>query len=132
VIVVDASVVANALGDHGPDGDAARSVLRGDADVAAPDLVDVETMSVFRRRWLSGDLSTERFRSAAGDLADLPLLRYPARPFVDRVFALRSNLTPYDAVYVALAETLGCPLVTADARLAGAPGIECPVTLLHA
>jgi len=132
VIVVDASVVATALGDDGDDGAAARSALRGDPDLAAPDLVDLETLSVLRRRWLAGDLTVRRFRSAVLDLADLPIVRYPALPFVLRAYELRANLTPYDAVYVGLAEALGCALLTGDARLASARGRRCPVRVLRA
>jgi predicted nucleic acid-binding protein len=47
-----------------------------------------------------------------------------------RVFELRANLTAYDATYVGLAEALGCELVTADGRLAGAPGVGCPIKVL--
>jgi predicted nucleic acid-binding protein len=47
-----------------------------------------------------------------------------------RAYELRANLTAYDASYVALAEGLGCPLLTADARLSRAPGIRCPVDVL--
>jgi predicted nucleic acid-binding protein len=132
VIVVDASVVANALGDDGVDGAAARKALRSDPDLAAPDLIDVETVSVFRKRWLAGDLPTRRFRAAVEDLNDLPLARHPALPFMLRAYELRSNLTPYDAVYVALAEAFRCPLLTADARMATAPGARCEVRVVRA
>ena len=47
-----------------------------------------------------------------------------------RVWALRHNVSAYDASYVALADALDCPLLTADARLAGAPGPNCPITLV--
>jgi len=36
----------------------------------------------------------------------------------------------YDAAYVALAELLGIDLLTADARLASAPGIRCAVEVI--
>jgi predicted nucleic acid-binding protein len=131
VIVVDASVLANALGDDGADGAAARGALRSDPDVAAPDLVDVEILSVLRKRWLAGDLTVRRFRSAVLDLADLPIARYPALPFVLRAYELRGNLAPCEPVYVGLAEALGCALLTGDARLAAAPGPRCPVRVLR-
>ncbi|GIU99356.1 MAG: hypothetical protein KatS3mg014_0972 [Actinomycetota bacterium] len=57
-------------------------------------------------------------------------MRYPHLPFGDRIWALRRNLTPYNAVYVALAEALACPFVTADARLPRAPGLRCSVEVL--
>jgi predicted nucleic acid-binding protein len=50
-------------------------------------------------------------------------------PFSARVWALKDTLPVYDAWYVALAEWLGTELVTADTRLAGAPGPRCPVRL---
>jgi predicted nucleic acid-binding protein len=127
VIVVDASVVANAVADDGPDGDAIRDRLRDARDLSAPDLVDVETVSALRRRWLAKDLTGRRFRAAVDDLVALPIVRYPTRQLLPRAFELRSNVTPYDAVYVALAEELGRPLFTADLRLARAPGLRCAV-----
>jgi len=131
VIVVDASVVANALADDGADGSIARRRLTGAGDLAAPDLVDVETTAVLRKRWIAGDLSDQRFSDAIGDLEDLELTRYPTLPLARRAFELRSNLTAYDAVYVALAELLGCVLLTADQRLASTPTIGCAVEVMR-
>lgn len=131
MIVADASIVANAVGDGGADGAAARAVLRAERDLAAPDLVDVETVSVLRRRWLAGDLTARRFRSAIADLGDLPITRHPTSPFMPRAYELRANVTPYDAAYIGLAEALGCDLVTADARLATAPGPRCRIRIIR-
>jgi predicted nucleic acid-binding protein len=125
VIVVDASVLASALGDDAADGDSARARLRGE-DLAAPEIIDLEVASVWRRT-----LHDQRRASLAlSDLADLPLRRAPHLPLLTRCWALRHNLTPYDAAYVALAEALGVALVTADRRLARASGIECAVHVL--
>ena len=125
-------MLTNALADDGSDGTTARARLAGDGDLAAPDLVDVETVAVLRKRWIAGDLSRNRVSSAIEDLEDLDMIRYPALPLMRRAFELRDNVTVYDAVYVALAERLECALVTADQRLASAPGISCPVELLRA
>jgi predicted nucleic acid-binding protein len=130
VIVVDASVVANAVGDDGADGVAARAALRGQ-DLAAPDLLDVEVLAVLRRRWLAGDLGDSRFDAAVGDLMDLPIARQPMAGLVRRASELKANVTPYDAVYVALAEAIGVPLLTGDARLAGAPGVRAEIVVLR-
>ncbi|MGU3643686.1 type II toxin-antitoxin system VapC family toxin [Microbacterium sp. C23T] len=130
MIVVDASVVANALADDGQDGHAARSRLLQADHLLAPDLIDVETMSVFRRRWLVGALTADRFAHAVGDLIALPVERVPMRSLISRAFDLRANVTPYDAMYVALAEGLGCALLTADRRLADSPGVRCEVEVL--
>jgi predicted nucleic acid-binding protein len=131
LIVVDASILANAVGDDGQAGHVARATLLAAGEASAPDLVDVETVSVLRRRWLAGDLTARRFRSAIDDLLALPLVRVPTGPLMLRAYELRANATPYDAAYVALAEGLACALVTADARLARAPGIRCVVEVLQ-
>ncbi|MGH7338547.1 MAG: type II toxin-antitoxin system VapC family toxin, partial [Myxococcota bacterium] len=68
-----------------------------------------------------------RHATTDGVAGGMPASRYPTLPFLRRVYELRQNLTAYDAVYVALAEALGCSLVTADQRLARAPGVGCPV-----
>ena len=97
----------------------------------APDLVDVETVSVLRKRWLAGTVTDERFAAAVGDLAQLDLGRYPTLRFMRRAFELRANVTAYDSAYVALAEELGCDLLTADQRLAGATGPRCLIRVLR-
>ena len=130
MIVVDASVLANALADDGPDGASARHRLIGAGELVAPDLIDVETTAVLRRRWLAGDLTDQRFSDAIGDLEDLDLTRYPTLPLMRRAFELRSNVTAYDAAYVALAERLDCSVLTADQRLEAAPTIACAVEVL--
>ena len=132
MIVIDASVLANVVADDGKDGDAARAYVRGAGELMAPDLVDVETVSVLRRLWLAKDLSARRFRAAIEDLEVLPVERYPTLPLMARAYELRANVTVYDAAYVALAEVLACPLVTADERLAKAPGPTCTIQLLRA
>lgn len=130
MIVVDASVLANALADDGDDGDAARARLVADGELAAPDLIDVETVAVLRKRWIAGDLDDERFADAVDDLGDLDLARFPTLPLMRRAFELRSNVTAHDAAYVSLAERLDCTLLTADRRLATAAGITCRVEVL--
>jgi predicted nucleic acid-binding protein len=131
VIVVDASVLANAMADDGGDGATARVRLTDAGALAAPDLIDVETVAVLRKRWISGDLTDQRFSDAVDDLEDLDLTRYPTLPLMRRAFDLRANVTAYDAVYVALAERLKCTLLTADRRLASAPTISCTVDVLY-
>jgi predicted nucleic acid-binding protein len=130
LIVVDASVLANAIGDDGNDGRRARSELRVASDLAAPDLVDVETTAVLRKRWLAGDLSDQRFATAIQDLEDLDLDRYPTLPLMRRAYELRANVSSYDAAYVALAEVLACEVLTADRKLSNAPGPRCTIRLL--
>lgn len=125
MIVIDASVLATALGDDGQDGDAARARLSGE-ELAAPEIIDLEVMSVWRRT-----LDDERRAVfAMTDLAELPLRRAPHLALLARCWELRHNLTPYDASYVALAEALDVTMLTADRRLARAPGMRCAVELM--
>ena len=130
MIVVDASVLVNAIADDAADGGLARAALRAGGEVAAPDLVDVETVAVLRRRWLAGALSARRFSAAVEDLEALTMTRYPALPLIRRAYELRANVSAYDATYIALAEALGCDLLTADRRLAGAHAKRCAVRVL--
>jgi len=129
VVVVDASALAPALADDGPEGDVARARLRGES-LTAPELIDLETTSVIRRQLLSGQLDARRAEFALGDLTDLPLRRAPHLPLLPRCWELRQNITVYDAAYVALAELLDVVLITGDARLANAPGPRCRIDLL--
>jgi len=131
LIVVDASILSNALGDDGADGRLARRSIRQAGNLAAPDLVDVETVSVLRKRWLAGTITLHRFSVAINDLEQIDIDRYPTLPLMRRAFELRSTVTSYDAAYVALAEVLDCELLTGDAKLVKAPGPRCAIRLLH-
>lgn len=131
MIVADASVVAAAFLDDGPVGDSARKRLAADPDIHAPHLLDLEVMSVIRRKATSGDVDERRAGFALTDLEDLPIVRYPHIAFARRVWKLRHKVTVYDAVYLALAETLDCIFVTADEALARVPGLDCEVELLR-
>jgi predicted nucleic acid-binding protein len=129
VLVVDASVLAPALADDGPNGDAARTRLRRES-LVAPELIDLETTSVIRRQLWAEEIDGRRARLALRDLVELPLRRAPHKPLLGRCWELRENLTVYDAAYVAVAEILDVVLVTADGRLADAPGPRCAIELL--
>jgi predicted nucleic acid-binding protein len=130
VIVVDASVLATALGDDGPDGDRARARLRGER-LNAPELVDLEVASVLRRQVRGGEVDIRRAALALADLAAMPLRRAPHRLLLARCWELRDNLTIYDASYVALAEALDVTLLTGDGRLARAPSPRCRIERLR-
>lgn len=130
MIVVDAAVLANAVGDDEQAGQHARALMRAHGELAAPDLVDVEAAAVLRRRWLAGTVTTGRFEQAVEDLRDIPVARFPTRGLMGRAFELRANVTAYDACYVALAEALDWPLATVDRRLAHATGPRCIMQLV--
>ena len=130
MIVVDASVLAVALADDGQDGDHARARLRGE-QLTAPDLVDLEVASVWRRQIRDGAMDARRAALALADLAALPLRRAAHKALLARCWELRDNLTIYDASYVALAEALEVTLLTGDGRLARSAGPRCPIEVLR-
>jgi predicted nucleic acid-binding protein len=130
MIVLDASVVAAALGDDGEAGGRMRDPLWGSKETFAPELIDLEVTAYVRRVVRAGRMAPERAIQLLADLALLPLRRVSHVPFLSRIWDLRENVTPYDACYIALAEVMEAPLLTVDARLARAPGIRCEVRVL--
>ena len=95
----------------------------------APHLLDVELAQILRRLESHDVLDAQRAAQALEDLRALRLVRHPHLPLLGRVWTLRENLTAYDALYVALAESLDAQLVTLDRRLAAAPGHRARVTV---
>lgn len=125
MIVVDASAAVCALLNAGP----ARRAL-GEEQLHAPHLIDPEVANALRRAVASSQIDPGDARNALDRWVRLGMSRYPVIRLLERVWQLRENLSAYDASYVALAEALGCPLLTADARLGRAPGLRCPVTVV--
>jgi predicted nucleic acid-binding protein len=119
-----------ALADDGPDGDQARARLRGER-LTAPELVDLEVTSVWRRQVRDGAMDARRAALALADLTALPVRRAPHRALLARCWELRDNLTVYDASYVALAEALEVTLLTGVGRLARATGPLCHIEVLR-
>jgi predicted nucleic acid-binding protein len=129
MIVVDASVMLDVL-LRTPDVQAVdERLFDPDETLHAPHLLDVEVAHVIRRYAANGEIDGERGGAALDDLAVFPMRRHPHDVLLPRVWELRNNLTAYDAVYVALAEALGAPLLTRDRRLAGAAGHHATVEL---
>jgi len=124
-VVVDESVILRALAvDSGPDGQWAEAIIDG-GSLHAPELVYVEVTDVLRKLERAKDITTADAIAAHEDLLELNLELFSFEPFAERIWELRHNLTSYDAWYVAVAEALGLPLATLDARLAKASGPSC-------
>ncbi len=115
-LVVDASVLAEVL-IGSPRGQSARPELAG-RRAQVPELVFIEVASVLRRWTRAGLVTPVRASQALADLAVFPADQWPHTPLLPRIWSLKDNISAYDATYVSLAETLRCPLLTADARLA--------------
>lgn len=122
MIVIDASALVEVILST----EAARlihpCIYAPDETLHAPHLIDLEVTQVLRRYVSIGEITELRGDVAMDDLADFPMQRYPHTSLLPRVWTLRRNVTAYDATYIALAEFLGCPLLTRDRRLAAAPG----------
>lgn len=126
MIVLDASAAVLALLN---DGDARRALAT--ETIVVPHLADAEVAHALRAQVLRGHVDAGDARGALARWARLGLRRFAVVGLLARIWALRENLSGYDATYVALAETLACGLVTADARLARAPGPTCAITVVR-
>ena len=126
MIVADASVVVEALGGAGT----AREALLADP-VQVPHIVDAEVANALRGRVMRGVASPGDAAALLGAWSRFEATRHDARPLLSRVWSLRDVLPAYDAMYVALAESLDSPLVTGDRRLASAPGLQCEVRIIR-
>lgn len=126
MLVVDTSAVLAAIIAERSDSDLSRR-LAGDGDLHAPHLIDVELLHALRRLVFAGALSEDRAADARTDLAELAIVRYGHEGLADRAWALRANLTAYDAMFVVLAEMLDVALITCDAGLGAAPGTTAAV-----
>jgi predicted nucleic acid-binding protein len=130
VIVIDASVVIEVLLNTPAGIQIAERLFDPDETLHTPHLLDVEVAQVLRRYTRTGELDAIRGLQALKDLVDFPLTRYPHDLFLPRIWELRHKVTAYDAVYIALAETLAAPLLTRDAALASAPGHRARIELM--
>ena len=97
----------------------------------SPELVDIEVLHALRRYELTDIVPPDRIAHAIDNLSDLDLRRHPHGPLLPRIWSWRYNLTSYDAAYVSLAEVLDAPLLTTDARLAGAPRLPVAVEVFQ-
>jgi predicted nucleic acid-binding protein len=125
LIVVDASVLVDAF-----IGEASAAARISGQELHAPHLVDLEVASALRRLQADGQIDAGVGGELLGALARANLHRHAHRPLLGQIWALRENLSAYDAAYVALAGVLDAPLVTTDRRLADTPGLPCTVELL--
>ena len=126
MIVVDASAAVLGLLN---DGDARRSLAS--ATIAVPHLADSEVTHALRSQVLRGVIEESAARVALDRWARLGIRRFAAAGLLARIWDLLANVTAYDATYVALAEAIGCELLTADARLAAAPGPTCSIVVVR-
>lgn len=130
MIVVDASVIVEVLVGTPASGRIQDRILSPESSLHAPELLDLEVANALRRYTVFGTLPVEWGRDALEDLRGFPITRYPHGFLLRRVWELRSNVTAYDAAYLALAEGLGATLLTRDKRLGASSGHEAKVEMI--
>lgn len=126
-VVIDASAVVEIFTGRQPDPELRRKAMVN--SLTAPEVVDVEVVNVVRRLERAGHLHPDVAARAVARLVEAPIVRATHRPLVRRIWELRHSITAYDAAYIALAEQLGVPLVTCDAKLATAHGHQVEIEL---
>lgn len=126
MIVVDAPAAVLGLLSSGD----ARQSLRSEA-LATPHLADTEVAHTLRAHVRRQSMTPEQARAVLSTWAALGIRRFGVTGLLGRMWELRDAVSAYDAAYVALAETLQVPLLTADARLASANGPRCPFLVVR-
>lgn len=129
MIVVDASAMIGALVGEAPS--PGLLTLIGEEPLAAPHLLDVEVLSVLRGLTRDHRLDDRVALAARQTFFSLSLARYETSVLAERTWELRHRCTAYDAGYLALAELVGAPLVTADEKLLAA-GSDDEILLVDA
>ncbi|MDH6132308.1 putative nucleic acid-binding protein [Kitasatospora sp. MAA4] len=127
MIVVDCSALVHALTDHGPAGSAVRKRLSAATALAAPGLLDYEIVSAVFGMVRGGKLAEREAAKAVADYQALAVTRHETLALWRRVRELNHNISAYDAQYVALAEALGAPLITSDARIGRSGAAKCDI-----
>jgi predicted nucleic acid-binding protein len=131
VIVVDSSFLVEALISDASVGHRARMALTEDPDWHAPEHVSVEVTSAIRGRVLGRKIALERAEFALATLREMPIVHTAWNDLAERAWELRDNMTPYDAAFIALAERLGCPVMTTDRKLENCPTRRCEVRVIE-
>ena len=131
MIVIDASAMTELLLQTQLGFRVEERLFRDGDALHAPHLLDVEVVQALRRLARAGEVPVNRAEDAVGDLVEFDLIRHQHVDLLDRAWALRDNVTAYDAVYIALAEGLAATLVTCDGPLGGTSGHVARVEVIR-
>jgi predicted nucleic acid-binding protein len=126
VIVLDTSAMVEFLVGSDAVADSIRGIVTGEK-LAGPHAVDLECASTIRGLVQGKKLPPDEGERALELLRKMSLRRYAHTSLLPRIWQLRHNMWPYDAAYVALAESLSADLVTLDRKIGGVPGLRCTV-----
>ena len=122
MIVLDACVLIEVLLGTATGKRLHERLFDGDPILHVPHLADLEVLQVLRGLVRAKEISVDLALTAAASLQALDLVRHPHDDLIPRIFELRHNLTAYDAVYLALAESLEASLLTCDRAFEAVPG----------
>lgn len=132
MVVADASSLVDFLIRRRSVGDWVGDRLAAAGIAHCPHLVDVEVVSALRRLVREGGLEEGVAANALDLLSMLRIRRYPVTLLLERLWSLRQHVSAYDACYIALAESLGIPLLTTDAGLARSHGHQAEIVSFQA
>jgi len=118
VIVIDASLAFNVCVAERSHQQAADLIAQQDQPLGGPELIELEFLQTLRRTVLSGAIDEDFAEKARQRFRTLQIFTFSHAQFTDRIWALRDNLTAYDAAYIAIAEHIDAPLWTSDQKLA--------------
>jgi predicted nucleic acid-binding protein len=130
VIVLETSAMVEFLVGSDPVADKVRDALMGQA-LAAPHSIDLECASTLRGLVLGRKLPADEAARALDLLGRMNIQRYGHVALLPRIWQLRENAWPYDAAYMALAESLNADLITVDRKFETIPGLRCAVRNLR-
>ena len=98
-----------------------REVLFAGGSLVAPEIIELEFIQVLRRRLRKGIVDADQAETVLANFQDMNVTCFPHGILRERVWAMRENLTAYDAAFFALAMHVDAPLWTRDAKFARAP-----------
>jgi predicted nucleic acid-binding protein len=121
-VVVDASALVDLFIGRPGAGSIFERLFRGRVQLHAPHSIDGEVLSAIFKLWRRRLLTDQHVDEIVDIYGGLTIERHLTTHLLDRIWRLRHNVSPYDAAYVALAESLNLPLLTRDARLSRSSG----------
>lgn len=130
MIVLDTSALVEFLVGADAVAERVRAASIGE-QLAAPCAVELECASTLRGLVMGKKLPADEGKRALELLGRMTLKRYDHVPLLGRIWELRHHMWPYDAAYVALAESLRVELVTVDGKVGSVPGLKCIVRNLR-